>query len=80
MSILRSLFLAAYTASLPNLVGRAQLDRANSIFEAIYSFGYIIGPGVAGLLVATIGAPETIAIDAASYARPRSPCSSSGDR
>ena len=68
MSILRSLFLAAYTASLPNLVGRAQLGRANSIFEAIYSFGYIIGPGVAGLLVATIGAPETIAIDAASYA------------
>ena len=68
MSILRSFFLAAYTASLPNLVGRAQLGRANSIFEAIYSFGYIIGPGVAGLLVATIGAPETIAIDAASYA------------
>ncbi len=68
MSVLRSLFLAAYTASLPNLVGRPQLGRANSIFEAIYSFGYIIGPGIAGLLVATIGAAETIAIDAASYA------------
>ena len=68
MSILRSLFLAAYTASLPNLVGRAQLGRANSIFEAIYSFGYILGPGLAGVLVATIGAAETIAIDALSYA------------
>jgi len=68
MSVLRSLFLAAYTASLPNLVGRAQLARANSIFEAIYSFGYILGPGLAGVLVATIGAAQTIAIDAASYA------------
>ncbi len=68
MSVLRSLFLAAFTSSLPNLVGRSQLGRANSIFEAIYSFGYIIGPGIAGLLVATIGAGQTIAIDAASYA------------
>lgn len=68
MSVLRSLFLAAYTASLPSLVGRSELGRANSIFEAIYSFGYVIGPGIAGLLVATIGAAETIAIDAASYA------------
>ena len=68
MSILRSLFLAAYTASLPNLVGRAQLGRANSILEAIYSFGFILGPGLAGILVATIGAAETIAIDALSYA------------
>ena len=68
MSVLRTLFLAAYTASLPNLVGRAQLGRANSIFEAIYSFGYILGPGLAGVLVATIGAAQTIAIDAASYA------------
>ncbi|MEA2538335.1 MAG: hypothetical protein QOF11_2569 [Chloroflexota bacterium] len=68
MSVLRSLFLAAYTASLPNLVGRSELGRANSIFEAIYSFGYVIGPGIAGVLVATIGAAQTIAIDAASYA------------
>jgi MFS transporter, ENTS family, enterobactin (siderophore) exporter len=67
MSVLRSIFLAAYTASLPSLVGRAQLGRANSIFEAIYSFGYIIGPGIAGFLVATIGAAETIGLDAASY-------------
>ena len=68
MSVLRSLFLAAYTASLPSLVGRSELGRANSIFEAIYSFGYVVGPGIAGLLVATIGAAQTIAIDAVSYA------------
>lgn len=68
MSILRSLFMAAYIASMPNLVGRSQLGRANSIFEVIYSVGFIIGPGIAGLLVATIGAAQTIALDAASYA------------
>ena len=68
MSILRSFFLAGYTASLPILVGRPQLARANSIFEAVYSFGYIIGPAIAGLLAATIGAGLTLAIDAASFA------------
>ena len=36
MSILRAFFLAGYTASVPILVGRSQLARANSIFEAIY--------------------------------------------
>lgn len=68
MSILRAFFLAGYTASVPILVGRSQLARANSIFEAVYSFGYIIGPAIAGLLAATIGPGLTLAIDAASFA------------
>jgi MFS family permease len=68
MSILRAFFLAGYTASVPILVGRSQLARANSIFEAIYSFGYIIGPAIAGLLAASIGPGLTLAIDAASFA------------
>jgi predicted MFS family arabinose efflux permease len=68
MSILRAFFLAGYTASVPMLVGRSQLARANSIFEAVYSFGYIIGPAIAGFLAATIGPGLTLAIDAASFA------------
>jgi MFS transporter, ENTS family, enterobactin (siderophore) exporter len=68
MSILRAFFLAGYTASVPILVGRSQLARANSIFEAIYSFGYIIGPAIAGFLAASIGPGLTLAIDAASFA------------
>ena len=68
MSILRSFFLAGYTASVPILVGRSQLARANSIFEAIYSFGFIIGPAIAGFLAASIGPGLTLAIDAASFA------------
>jgi MFS family permease len=68
MSMLRSFFLAGYTASVPTLVGRSQVGRANSYFEAIYSMGYIIGPAIAGVLAATIGPGPTLAIDAISFA------------
>jgi MFS family permease len=67
MSILRSLFLAGYTASVPALVGRPMISRANSYFEAIYSIGYILGPAVAGILASTIGPGRTLAIDAVSF-------------
>ena len=68
MSVLRALFIAGYSASVPILVGRSELGRANSIFEAIYSFGFIVGPAIAGLLATTIGPGPTLAIDAASFA------------
>jgi MFS family permease len=67
MSVLRALFLAAYTASVPALVGRSQIGRANSIFEAVYSTGFILGPAIAGLLSSTIGPGPTLAIDAVSF-------------
>lgn len=67
MSILRSFFLAGYTASIPALVGRSQIGRANSIFEALYSLGFIVGPAIAGVLAATIGPGPALAIDAASF-------------
>ncbi len=67
-SVLRSFFLAGYTASVPALVGRSQVGRANSYFEAIYSAGYIVGPAIAGVLAATIGPGPTLAIDALSFA------------
>ena len=67
MSMLRAFFLAGYTASVPALVGRSQVGRANSYFEAIYSVGFIVGPAIAGLLAATIGPGPTLAIDALSF-------------
>ncbi|MEP6637863.1 MAG: MFS transporter [Chloroflexota bacterium] len=67
-SILRSFFLAGYTASVPALVGRGQVGRANSYFEAVYSAGYIVGPAIAGVLASTIGPGPTLAIDALSFA------------
>lgn len=68
MSICRAFFLAGYTASVPALVGRSQVGRANSYFEAIYSVGFIIGPAIAGILASTIGPGPTLAIDAVSFA------------
>ncbi len=67
ISLLRTFFLAGYTASVPALVGRSQIGRANAIFEAIYSLGYIVGPAIAGVLSATIGPGQTLAIDAVSF-------------
>lgn len=68
MSVLRAFFLAGYTSSVPALVGRSQLGRANSYFETVYSMGYIVGPAIAGVLASTIGPGPTMAIDAASFA------------
>ena len=67
MSVLRSLFLAGYTASVPAIVGRSQIARANALFEAVYSTGYITGPAVAGLLSTLIGPGPTLGIDAVSF-------------
>ena len=55
MNVLRVLWLAAYTAAVPGLVGRAEVPRANAIFEAVFNVGWIVGPALAGFLAATIG-------------------------
>jgi MFS transporter, ENTS family, enterobactin (siderophore) exporter len=68
LGLLRGLFRAGYTSSLPDLVGRPQLARANAIFETVLTAGLIVGPAIAGLLAATIGPGPTLAIDAASFA------------
>jgi MFS family permease len=68
LSILRTFFLAGYSSSLPALVGRSEVGRANSVFETIYSIGYIVGPSMAGVLAATIGPGPTLVIDAMSFA------------
>ena len=67
LSTLRSLFLAAYTAAVPAIVGRPRLAQANSYFEVVYSTGFIAGPAIAGLLSTVIGPGPTLAIDAASF-------------
>jgi MFS family permease len=61
------LFYAAYLASVPSLTGRAQIGQANSLFEALESAAWIVGPGVAGLLATWIGPGPALLIDAASF-------------
>lgn len=67
ISVLRSFFLAAYTAAVPSIVGRPNVPAATSYLEVVYSVGYIAGPAAAGILVAVIGPGLTIIIDAASF-------------
>jgi MFS transporter, ENTS family, enterobactin (siderophore) exporter len=67
LSTLRALFLAAYTAAVPALVGRAKLAQANSYFEVVYSTMFILGPAATGLLVTAIGPGRTLAVDAVSF-------------
>ncbi len=67
INCLRVLFLAAWTSMMPALVGRDQVGRAASWTEAVLSISFIVGPALAGLLVATIGPGPTLLIDAATF-------------
>jgi MFS transporter, ENTS family, enterobactin (siderophore) exporter len=67
INLLRVLFMAAYTGSVPNLVGHAHIGPANSYFEAVFSLGFIAGPAIAGVLSAQVGPGPTLAIDAVSF-------------
>lgn len=58
---------AGLGSALPSLVGRENLGLANSYLEATLSLPFIVGPALAGLMVASIGAPATLAVDALSF-------------
>ena len=67
LNVLRVLWLAAYTAAVPGLVGRPQIARANAIFETFFNVGWIAGPALAGVLSAVFGPASAIAIDAVTF-------------
>jgi ENTS family enterobactin (siderophore) exporter len=67
INALRVVFMAGWTGAVPNLVGRGLIGPATSYFEAIFALGFIVGPGVAGVLASRIGPGPTLAIDAASF-------------
>jgi MFS family permease len=67
INVLRVLWLAAYTAAVPGLVGRRHVPRASGLFEAVFNIGWIVGPALAGILAQVIGPGPTIAIDAVSF-------------
>jgi ENTS family enterobactin (siderophore) exporter len=67
INALRVVFMAGWTGAIPNLVGRDRIGPATSYIEAIFALGFIVGPGIAGVLASTIGPGPTLAIDAASF-------------
>jgi H+ antiporter protein len=52
----------ARQSMLPEAAARAgwSLDRTNSVYEAILNLAYILGPGIGGLTIATVGGINTM--------------------
>jgi MFS family permease len=52
----------ARQSMLPEAAARADwsLDRTNSIYEAILNLGFMVGPGIGGLMIATVGGVNTM--------------------
>src|SRR5215472_1400100 len=59
----------ARQSMLPEAAARAgwSLDRTNSVYEAIGNLAYIVGPGIGGLMIATIGGVNTMWITAGCF-------------
>ncbi|MFC7564622.1 MFS transporter [Actinomadura namibiensis] len=65
--LLKMVPLAGFPAAIPDLVRRADLDAANALEALGFGTAGVVGPSLGGLLIAGVGAPNVLAIDAASY-------------
>lgn len=61
--------MTARETMLPEAAARAgwTLDHANSVYEAAFNLAYIVGPGIGGLLIATLGGINTMWVTAAAF-------------
>jgi MFS family permease len=80
---------AARSAIVPNLVRRAEVPTANAMFQALFQVGLVVGPAVAGLLLAGAGVRFVYWMDVASFGaslvmvfliRPQRPAGAGGHR
>jgi MFS family permease len=60
--------LAGGPSLLPSIVPREQLLTVNALEVLSFTIGGVVGPPVAGLLIARFGAPQVLVIDALTYA------------
>src|SRR6201989_2690624 len=61
--------MTARETMLPEAATRAgwTLDHANSVYEAVFNLSYIVGPGLGGLLVGTVGGINTMWVTASGF-------------
>jgi H+ antiporter protein len=61
--------ITARETMLPEAAKRAgwTLDRANSVYEATFNLAYIVGPGIGGLLITTLGGVNTMWVTAGAF-------------
>src|ERR671930_387715 len=60
-------FFPAASAAVPNLVPAGDLAWANATIAFGSNVGYLAGPALGGVLVASIGAPAVFAFNAATF-------------
>jgi len=65
--LMQMIGLAGFPALIPSLVPEAKIDQANALEALTFGLASLVGAGLAGLAVATIGPAPVIAFDAASY-------------
>jgi len=58
---------AGRNAIVPNMVRRSEVSTANAIFQALFQFGLVAGPALAGLLLAGAGVRFVYWMDVASF-------------
>src|ERR1700761_3421433 len=58
---------AGRNAIVPNLVRRSEVSTANAIFQALFQFGLVAGPALAGLLLAGAGVRFVYWLDGAGF-------------
>jgi MFS family permease len=66
--LLMMISLAGGPSLVPSLVPDAQLATANALEMLSFTLGGVVGPPLAGFLIAIIGAPNVVVVDVASYA------------
>jgi len=61
--------MTARLSMLPEAAERADwtLDHTNSVYEAAFNLAYITGPGIGGLLIATVGGVNTMWVTAGAF-------------
>jgi predicted MFS family arabinose efflux permease len=59
---------SALGSVIPNLVRRSEVSAANAIFQSLFQLGLVVGPALAGLLLAGTGIRFVYWIDAATFA------------
>jgi H+ antiporter protein len=61
--------MTARETMLPEAAQRAgwTLDHSNSVYEAVFNLAYIVGPGIGGLLITTLGGIDTMWVTAVAF-------------
>ncbi|OBI31917.1 MFS transporter [Mycobacterium sp. E1386] len=61
--------MTARQSMLPEAADRAgwSLDRTNSLYEAILNLGFMVGPGIGGLMIAAVGGVNTMWVTAGCF-------------